>query len=122
MGPAVMLGLFKLAVACGATSSFPPSLYDTGNGNEGLTCVNGQIALTAVSGVLVLIGNVIRILIVISGSLGIITILVAAIFYITSMGSPDRIKRAREIIQYTATGLVLISIAYAVITFIAQGF
>lgn len=119
MDPVAILGVFKLAAACGATGTFPPSLYQTG---PGLACVNGQVTLTALSGILVLIGNAVRILIVVSGSLGIITILAAAIFYITSMGSPDRIKRAREIIQYTATGLVLITIAYAVITFIAQGF
>ncbi len=117
MGP--MLGLFKLADACAPTSAFPPSLYQPG---PGLTCTNGQITLTAVSGVLVIIGNAVRILIVVSGSIAIITILLAAIFYITSMGAPDRIKRAREIIQYTATGLVLITLAYAIITFIAQGF
>jgi type IV secretion system pilin len=114
-----VLGMFKLAAGCGATGTFPPSLYQTG---PGLSCVNGQIQLTDLSGVLVLIGNVVRIVIAVSGALALITILAASIFYVTSAGSPERIKRAREIIQYTATGLVLITLAYAIITFIANGF
>jgi hypothetical protein len=114
-----VLGLFKLAAGCATSGGFLPSLYDSG---PGLTCDNGQLQLTSLSGVLVIVGNAVRILIAASGAVAVITIIVASIFFITSAGDPGRIKRARDIIQYTATGLVLILISYAVITFIAQGF
>jgi len=63
-----------------------------------------------------------RILIAISGSLAIIAIFVAAIYYITSTGDPSRVKRAKEILINTVTGLILIIMSYAAVTFISGNF
>ena len=112
-----MLGLFKLA-ACGASPIFPggPSLYDN------VPCVGGNVSLNSVSDVLVIVGNLFRIVVALSGGLAVAIIIVASIYYITSAGDPGRIKRAKDIIINVATGLLLIVISYAVVTFIAKGF
>ena len=114
-----MLLKFHMAAACGTTPIFPggPSLYDTG---PGLTCSGGEPVISSVSGVLVIVGNVVRILIAASGGLAVIVIIVASIYYITSTGEPSRIKRAKDILTNTAVGLVIILCAYAVITYIAS--
>jgi hypothetical protein len=112
------LSAFRLADACGAKSIFPggPSLYDN------VPCTNGNLDLNSVSDALVILANILRILIAISGMLAVLIIIVAAIYYITSAGDPGRIKRAKDIITNAAVGLILITTAYAIITFIAKGF
>lgn len=110
--------LFRFAAGCGGTPIFPggPGLYD------GLTCTGGNITITSVSDVVVIIGNVLRIAISLAGGLAVVIIIVAAIYYITSAGDPGRIKRAKDILVNVTTGLVIIVIAYAVITYIAGKF
>jgi hypothetical protein len=110
--------LFRFA-ACGGTAIFPggPGLYD------GLSCTSlGNPALNSLSDILKVAGNALRILIALSGGLAIIVIVVASIYYITSAGDPGRIKRAKDILVNVATGLLLILVSYAVITFIVGGF
>jgi hypothetical protein len=113
-----ILQLFHLAAnACGTKTGVLPSLYD------GLPCADGGTpTISALSDVLLIIGNVVRILIAISGSLAIILILIASVYYVTSLGDPSRIKRAKDIIVNTVIGLVLIIAAYAIVTFIAGEF
>jgi hypothetical protein len=108
----------RFADACGAKSIFPggPGLYDN------IPCSNGNLSITSVSDALVILANIFRILVAISGSLAVLVIILAAIYYITSAGEPARIKRAKDIMQNVAIGLILIIISYAVVTFIAKGF
>jgi hypothetical protein len=114
VGP--FLSLFKLAGACGTNTGFLPGLWD------GL-CPNGTTPeLTTLADVLKLVGNLLRILIAISGGLAIIVIIVASIYYVASTGDPARIKRAKDILTNMAIGLVLIVSAYAIVTYIAKGF
>ncbi len=107
--------LFHFAAnACGTTTGFLPSLYDN------IPCdASGVPDIQTVAQVVVIVANVTRILIALSGSLAIIVILVAAIYYITSTGDPGRVKRAKDILINVITGLVLIVMAYAVVTFIS---
>jgi hypothetical protein len=109
------LGMFKLAATvCGTNSGALPNLY------KGLDCsVDNVPQFHGLSDIFIVIANVVQILIAISGSLAIITILVASIFYITATGDPARTKRAREIIQNTVTGLIVIILAYAIVGFAA---
>jgi len=113
-----MLQFFHFAAnACGTHTGALPSLYDN------IPCPHGNDPqITAVSQIVVLIANVVRILIAVSGSLAVIMILVAAIYYITSTGDPARVKRAKDILINTVTGLVLIIVSYALVTFIAGNF
>ena len=115
-----MLHLFRLASsACGTKTGWLPSLYD--NLPHGCDA-NGVPVIQQVSDTLVIVGNVVRILLALSGGLAVIAILGAAIFYITSTGDPGRIKRAKDMLVNTGVGLMLILTAYAVVTFIAKGF
>lgn len=111
------LHFFRLAVnACGTKTGVLPSLYDT------LPCKDGIPGVASVQDVGIIITNVVRILIAVSGSIAVIMILVAAVFYVTATGDPARVKRAREIIIQTVTGLILIVLSYALVTFIAGEF
>ena len=117
MGPNV-LSLFRLAAnACGTKTGVLPSLYD------GIPCAaNNSPEIHNLQDLLTIVANVVRILIAVSGSLAIILILVAGVYYITSLGDPARVKRAKDIITNTVIGLVLIIAAYAIVTFIAGEF
>jgi len=109
--------LYLASSACGTHTGVAPSLYD------GLSCdANGNIKLTNVSGAVVIVANIARILIWLAGALAVIFIIVGAIYYIASAGDPGRIKRAKDILINSAVGVLLTVSAYAVVTFIAKGF
>jgi hypothetical protein len=109
---------FKFAAnACGTKTGFLPSLYD------GLSCPTGNaIEIRSLNDIWTVVANVVRILIASAGALAVIFIIVGAIWYITSTGDPARIKRAKEILVQSITGLIIVSIAYTAVTFIASGF
>jgi hypothetical protein len=110
---------FYMAVgnACGTKTGIFPSLYD------GLPCTGGNTpSITSLQDIGKIIANVVRILITASGALAVVFLLVAAIYFITSTGDPARVKRAREIIIQTVTGLVVIITAYAFVTFVSGNF
>lgn len=117
-----VLHLFKLAnSACGTSTGALPSLYDN------IPCgpdANGVLTPQphSVADFFIVIANVVRIIIAASGGIAVIIIVVAAIYYITSTGQPDRIKKARDIIQYAAIGLILITLSYAIVTYIGKFF
>lgn len=111
-----LLSVFHLAAACKTNNGFLPSLYD------GIQCdANGPV-LSSVSEIFKILGNIVRILIALSGSIAVVVIIVAAIYYITSTGDAGRVKKARDILINMAVGLIVILVAYAVVTFIAKGF
>ena len=110
--------LFRLAAnACGTKTGLLPSLYD------GLQCKNGPTPdLTTMSDILIVGGNVMRILIMAAGALTVIAIILSGIFYIASTGDAGRVKRAKDILVNAMVGLVVILISYSLVTFIAKGF
>lgn len=112
---------FKLAGACGTNTGFLPSLYDK------MPCgvdANGvqTIQLNSMADILILVGNVLRILMAVAGGIALIVILAASIYYIASAGDPGRIKKAKDILTNMGIGLVIIIASYALVTYIAQGF
>jgi hypothetical protein len=108
--------MFHLAGACGTNTGGLPSLYD------GLACVNGNPQLNSVNDILKVVGNVVRILIALAGGVAVIAIIAGGSIWVVSGGDPGRIKLGRDIIANSVAGLVIIIIAYAVVTFIANGF
>lgn len=108
-----LLGVFKLAAdACGTKTGWLPSLYDN------LGCKDGAPQLEYASDIAIIIGNLVRILIAIAGSLAVILLLVSSIYYITAMGDPGRVKKAKDIIVNTCLGLVLVIASYAIVTYL----
>jgi hypothetical protein len=100
---------------CGTNNGFLPGLYD------GL-CAGGNVQIQDVSDIWVIVANVIRIIMAASGGLAVIFIIVAGIMYTIAAGDPGRLKQAKEILVQAITGLVIVSVSYAVITYISQGF
>jgi hypothetical protein len=112
-----LLNLFQFQLAaCGTNDGILPGLYD------GIKCTGGQVDINKVSDILTVLTNVIRILIALSGGLAVIFIIVGGVYYVTSAGDPTRLKRAKEIITQAVTGLVVVLMAYGVVTFIASRF
>ena len=111
------LQLFRLGAKCITANGLLPSLYDHINCPDG-----GTPQITSVHDVVVFVGNIVRILIALSGTLAVIAILGSAIFYITAAGDPGRVTRAKEILKNTAIGLAVILISYAAVTYVAGRF
>ena len=107
--------LFHLASsACGTSTGWLPSLFDN------IPCPGGEIKITGLDQVLVVIANAARIGMMVAGALAVIFLLVASIYYITSTGDAGRVKQAKDMILYTIIGLVVIVVAYGVITFVTS--
>jgi hypothetical protein len=102
--------------ACGTKTGIFPSLYD------GMTCANGGVQITSADQIWKLVGNLTRIVMFSAGSLAVIFIIVGGIWYVTSMGDPSRLKRAKEIINASVVGLLIAGLAYTAVTVIANGF
>lgn len=110
------IDLFQLAAACDTNPGGLPSLWD------GLCKSGTEVEFTSVADAGKLILNAVRILMTLSGALAVIGVFVAAIYYILSAGDPGRIKKAKDILVNLVIGLVLLIAAYAIVTFISNGF
>jgi hypothetical protein len=111
------LHLFRLAAdACGTKTGPLPSLYDR------IPCTNGSPELRSLQDIFIVIGNLAQILIFLSGGLAVIFIMVGGVMWIISGGDPGRIKMGRDMINNAVLGLIIIIVAYTVVTFIAKGF
>ena len=111
------LHLFKFAANCGTNTGFFPGLYD------GLNCdAAGNIHLGSLQDIWVVVGNLVRILLMLAGSLAVVFIIVGGLWYITSYGDPARLKQAKEILNYAVAGLIICLVAFSVVTFVAGRF
>ena len=52
------------------------------------------------------------------GIVSVIVIIIAGVFYITSQGEPDKIKRAKSAILYAVIGLIVSLLAFAIVNFV----
>ena len=101
--------------SCGTNNGFFPGIYD------GL-CQGGNVQISGLGDVVIIIANVIRILETLAGGLAVVGIIVAGIMYVTSAGDPKRVSRAKTVLSQSIIGLVIIIVAYALVTFIAGSF
>lgn len=65
-----------------------------------------------------LIGNVVNLLIVISGVIAVIMIIIGGIRYTTSAGDAGQAKSARDTIIYAVAGLVVAIMSFAIVNFV----
>ena len=65
-----------------------------------------------------LMGNIVNILIYISGSIAVIVIIIGGIKYVTSGGDSGQMSNAKDTILYAVIGLVVIVMAYAIVNFV----
>ncbi len=112
-----ILQFFKVAAnACGTKTGIFPSIWD------GISCPGNDVKITGVYDIIIILGNLVRILMAFAGALAVIFIIVGGIYYVTAIGDPARLKRAKEIITQAVTGLIIVMVAYAGVTFIASRF
>ncbi len=63
------------------------------------------------------ISNITDALLVIAGAIAVLIIIAGGIMYITSTGEAKRIQQAKDTILYAVIGLVVIILAYAIVSF-----
>lgn len=88
-------------------AAFPPSLWDGINRNN-----------LGLDDIVKLIVNLIHIALAIAGVAAVIFIIIGGIKYITSAGSPDGTKSAKNTLTNAVLGLVISAAAYLIVTFI----
>ncbi len=64
----------------------------------------------------IILGTVIKGFLSIIGSLALVMFIYGGMFWLTSAGNPDRIKKGREIIVWATLGLVVVFAAYAIVS------
>jgi|GEM_PF-557785 len=72
------------------------------------------------SGILAIALAVLDMLLYLAGIAAVISIVVAGVSYITSIGAPDKITAARKRIQNALIGLAIVFVASALVTFIGN--
>lgn len=65
-----------------------------------------------------LMKNVINLMLYLAGAIAVIMIVVGGIRYVTSDGDPGRTSKAKDTVMYALVGLVVASMAYALVNFI----
>lgn len=65
-----------------------------------------------------IIGNVIRAILGIVGSLALAIFIFGGFTWVTSAGNDEKIKKGKEMITWAAFGLVVIFLSYALVTFV----
>jgi|AntRauTorckE6833_2_1112554.scaffolds.fasta_scaffold33543_3 cytochrome bd-type quinol oxidase subunit 2 len=66
--------------------------------------------------------NLIEVLLFVLGIISVIMIIVSGIMYVTSAGSPDKVKKAKDTLTYSVIGLAVALLAYAIVAFVLDRF
>lgn len=59
--------------------------------------------------------NLLKWVLTVAGSIALVALIIAGITYMTSMGSPEKAKKAKKSIYWTLGGLVLILLSYSIL-------
>ena len=110
-----LLYYVHFAAACPNQGAFP-TLWDNMCGS------GGEVSITSVSDIFELVANAVRIAMTLAGSLAVVAIIVASIYYILSAGDAGRVKQAKTILTNTVIGLFILMGAYAIVTFVSGAF
>jgi len=65
-----------------------------------------------------IMGNIIKALLGIVGSLALLVFILGGFTWVTSGGSEDKIKKGKDMVMWAALGLVIIFMSYAIVTFV----
>ena len=65
-----------------------------------------------------IIGNVIKAILGIVGSLALAMFILGGFTWVTSAGNDEKVKKGKEMITWAALGLVVIFLSYALVTFV----
>lgn len=95
--------------ACQPTGSTCPT---------GAVCLDNPLAASGVNTPQQLIGRVINSVLGVVGSLALLMFIYGGLTWMTSGGSPEKVKKGREIITWSAIGLFIIFASYALVRFL----
>src|SRR6218665_1995225 len=104
-----ILGAFALIPASSVGALDPLTAACDGSESKSVVCDDVNKSQDAND----IIGNVVNILIYITGALAVIMIVVAGLFYVTSAGDSGKVARAKNTMMYAIIGLVVAFLAYA---------
>ena len=83
---------------------------------------DGSPDIRGLQDIIHLLVNLIQIALFLAGLLAVIFIIIGGIKYITSAGSPDGVKSAKNTLTGAITGLALAILSYAIVNFIVGTF
>jgi hypothetical protein len=89
---------------------------DLGGGT--LNEVAGQANIKSSSSLPLIIGNLVRIFIGLLGIIFLVLTVYAGFLYLTASGDEDKVKHAKETLQRGVIGIIIISVAYAIASFV----
>ncbi len=81
-----------------------------------------NVDFTTVPGALHLVFNILQFMLFIAGLLAVIFVMIGGVMYSTSGGDEKRVVKARGAILNAVVGLVLVSLAYVIVKYIAGKF
>ena len=112
--------IFLATIICGVVLSGMPAFADTECGGTKTSIINcgGATGDTAILGI---IKMVIQIMTAGIGILAVGTVIYGGILYSASGGSPDNIKKAKELWVNTAIGLLIFAFFVAITNFLIPG-
>jgi hypothetical protein len=76
----------------------------------------------SVNSVPALINNVIKGIMGIVGAVALLYLVLGGLTWLTSQGSPDRVKKGKETLVWAVSGLVMIFFSYAILNYIFTNF
>ncbi len=97
-------------------ASFLPNLFSP------LQDSHGNVQITSLSQLPLLVANVIQMLLIVIAALGVIFIIVSGIQYIMSEGDPGKTAEAKNALKNAVIGLVLSASAYLIVSYLAGQF
>ncbi len=105
-----------IAAFVGLVPALPAQALDVGQGactgNDSAPCKAQDDDIAA------LLGNVINLLLFISGVIAVLVIVIGGIRYITSDGDPAAASKAKNTIIYALVGLVIAIMSYSIVNFV----
>jgi hypothetical protein len=68
-----------------------------------------------------IVGNIIKAILSVVGSLALLMFVYGGVIWITSFGEPKRVEKGKTIITWTVLGLAMIAAAYVLVNAVIQG-
>lgn len=113
-----IVAVLTLSVLAPTSAAHAVNVFDACSGNATSAVCKAKNTDTASSIVKKLIETMLQVL----GSIAVIMIVIGGIRYTTSDGDASRLKNARDTIVYSAVGLVVAIMSYAIVNFVVDSF
>ena len=110
-----IISFFILSLATVFFLNLSPALADGAEGCVGSNCLSNPLGVESANE---LIGRIINSVMGIVGSLALLMFVYGGLIWMTSAGSQEKVKKGKDILLWSAVGLVVIFGAYGLTKFI----